>query len=75
VFAEAVRPVAKRQAPTLSLYVAQPVPTLREVFAFTDPSEYIIRCTFHGVTRRAKTLEEAIEQLDGAWCGTCATLR
>jgi hypothetical protein len=68
------RPVAKRQAPTLSLFVAQPVPTLREAFTFTDPDELVLRCTFHGVTRRAKTLEEAAAQLDGDWCGTCRTL-
>jgi hypothetical protein len=45
-----------------------------EVFAFTDPNEYQVRCTFHRQTRRAVTFADALELLDTWRCGVCRTI-
>jgi hypothetical protein len=66
----APEPVPERRNPLVSRYERH---RLVEVFEFTtEPVEYLVMCTFHRQTRRARTLVEALDLLDdGAWCGIC----
>jgi hypothetical protein len=64
----APREVAATMHPTVSRYANR---VLRDAYHFTDPDEFMLVCYFHRQTRRARTLEEAIELLDGNWCDVC----
>jgi hypothetical protein len=65
------RVVPERAHPVVSRYERH---RLVEVFAFEQPSEYVIRCTFHKQARHAWTFEAALDIFIDWRCSVCHSL-